>query len=159
VPRSLTQPEVEDADEPDEPEEEPDDDADDAEPAEDPEDDSLEDFFEELDDVSLDEPDSPPLDESDDGDEAEPAEPLLPLVEPRLSVLKKPLPLNVTPTGWNTFLTGMISPEDGWAASVSVSSANDCWTSIVSPVSTNLYTYVGIASKKISSRACRSAVQ
>jgi hypothetical protein len=57
---------------------------------------------------------------------------------PRLSVLKNPLPLNVTPTGWNTFLTDMRSPESGWAYSVSVSSENDCWISIVSPVSTNL---------------------
>ena len=57
---------------------------------------------------------------------------------PRLSVLKKPDPLNVTPTGVKTFLTGLISPVSGWATSVSVSSWNPCWTSIVSPVSTNL---------------------
>lgn len=77
-------------------------------------------------------------------DELEPPEPEPPEPEPpeplRLSVLKKPLPLNVTPTGWNTFLTGIISPESGWAISVSESSVNDCWTSIVSSVSTNLYT-------------------
>jgi hypothetical protein len=110
----------------------------------DPADDSFDALFEEPVDEpveeSLDEPppDSPPPDELDELSDDEPDEPLLPLFEPRLSVLKKPLPLNVTPTGWNTFLTGMTSPEDGWAASVSVSSANDCWTSIVSPVSTNL---------------------
>jgi hypothetical protein len=57
---------------------------------------------------------------------------------PRLSVLKNPLPLKVTPTGWNTFFTGMTAPVPGCVASVSVSSLNDCWTSIVSPVSTNL---------------------
>jgi len=48
--------------------------------------------------------------------------------------------LKVTPTGWKTFLTAMVSPESGCTASVSVSSENDCWTSIVSPVSMNLYT-------------------
>ncbi len=58
--------------------------------------------------------------------------------EPRLSVLKNPDPLNVTPTGWNTFFTGSTSPDSGWAYSVSVSSVNACWTSMVSPVSTNL---------------------
>jgi len=46
--------------------------------------------------------------------------------------------LNVTPTGVNTFLTGIMTPVLGCAASVSASSANDCWTSMVSPVSTNL---------------------
>jgi hypothetical protein len=59
-------------------------------------------------------------------------------VLPRLSFLKKPVPLNVTPTGWNTFLTAMRSPESGWTYSVSESSVNDCCTSMVSPVSTNL---------------------
>ena len=59
---------------------------------------------------------------------------------PRLSVLKNPLPLNVTPTGVNTFLTASTSPESGWANSVRVASVKACWTSIVSPVSTNLYT-------------------
>ena len=58
--------------------------------------------------------------------------------EPRLSVLKNPLPLKVTPTGWKTFLTAMTSPESGWVSWVSESSVKDCWTSIVSPVSTNL---------------------
>jgi hypothetical protein len=48
--------------------------------------------------------------------------------------------LNVTPTGVNTFFTGMVSPVSGCSASVSASSEKDCWTSIVSPVSTNLYT-------------------
>lgn len=34
-------------------------------------------------------------------------------VLPRLSFLKKPLPLNVTPTGWKTFFTASTSPESG----------------------------------------------
>jgi hypothetical protein len=59
---------------------------------------------------------------------------------PRLSVLKNPEPLKVTPTGVNTFFTGMTSPESGWAISVRFSSWKPCWTSMVSPVSTNLYT-------------------
>jgi hypothetical protein len=46
--------------------------------------------------------------------------------------------LNVTPTGVNTFLTAMIAPVSGWVASVRASSVNACWTSMVSPVSTNL---------------------
>lgn len=58
--------------------------------------------------------------------------------EPRLSVLKKPEPLKVTPTGWNTFLTGRRSPVCGCVYSVSESSVNACWTSMVSPDSTNL---------------------
>ena len=58
--------------------------------------------------------------------------------DPRLSVLKNPDPLKVTPTGWNTFLTGRTSPDSGWVYSVSESSVNACWTSMVSPVSTNL---------------------
>ncbi len=57
---------------------------------------------------------------------------------PRLSVLKKPEPLNVTPTGVKTFLTGRTSPVSGWAISVRLSSWKPCWTSMVSPVSTNL---------------------
>ena len=56
----------------------------------------------------------------------------------RLSVLKKPDPLKVTPTGVKTFLTGRTSPDSGCATSVRVASVNACWTSIVSPVSTNL---------------------
>jgi hypothetical protein len=40
--------------------------------------------------------------------------------------------------GWNTFFTGIDSPEVGWTYAVRVSSVNACWTSIVSPVSTNL---------------------
>jgi hypothetical protein len=44
--------------------------------------------------------------------------------------------LNVTPTGWNTFFTAIISPVPGWVVSDSVGSVNDCWTSMVSPVST-----------------------
>jgi len=57
---------------------------------------------------------------------------------PRLSVLKNPEPLNVMPTGVKTFLTGRTSPLSGWASSVRFSSWNPCWTSMVSPVSTNL---------------------
>ncbi len=57
---------------------------------------------------------------------------------PRLSVLKKPEPLNVTPTGVKTFFTGRTSPLSGWAISVRLSSWKPCWTSMVSPVSTNL---------------------
>lgn len=68
---------------------------------------------------------------------------------PRLSFLKNPLPLKVTPTGWNTFLTAITSPESGCAYSVNESSWNDCCTSIVSPVSTNLYTYVGITAARL----------
>ncbi|MGZ0190832.1 MAG: hypothetical protein ACKVG5_00615 [Acidimicrobiales bacterium] len=86
----------------------------------------------------LDESDDEPLDESDDEllfesddelvDESEDVDPAGVVVEvlPRLSFLKNPLPLNVTPTGWNTFLTASMSPESGWATSVSVSSLNDC---------------------------------
>jgi len=48
--------------------------------------------------------------------------------------------LNETPTGVNTFFTGRTSPVAGCSASVSASSANACWTSMVSPLSTNLYT-------------------
>jgi hypothetical protein len=44
--------------------------------------------------------------------------------------------LNVTPTGVNTFFTGISSPEPGCLASVSAASENACWTSMVSPVST-----------------------
>jgi len=33
--------------------------------------------------------------------------------DPRLSVLKKPDPLKVTPTGWKTFLTESTSPDSG----------------------------------------------
>jgi hypothetical protein len=57
---------------------------------------------------------------------------------PRLSVLKKPEPLKVTPTGVKTFFTGSTSPLSGWAISVRFSSWKPCWTSMVSPVSTNL---------------------
>jgi hypothetical protein len=72
------------------------------------------------------------LDESDDAD------PVVPLFDPRWSVLKNPEPLNVTPTGVNTLRTGNTSPESGWASSVRLSSWKPYWTSIVSPVSTNL---------------------
>ncbi|WP_395152818.1 hypothetical protein [Ilumatobacter sp.] len=99
---------------------------------------SVDELFEESDDGLLEEP----FDDSDDEpfDESEDVDPAGVVVEvlPRLSFLKKPLPLNVTPTGWNTFLTASVSPESGWTTSVSVSSLNDCWISMVSPVSTNL---------------------
>jgi hypothetical protein len=101
-------------------------------------------LFEESDDELFEESDDELLEESDDEllDESDDVEPAGVVVEvlPRLSFLKKPLPLNVTPTGWNTFLTSSMSPESGWAISVSVSSLKDCWISMVSPVSTNLYT-------------------
>jgi hypothetical protein len=97
---------------------------------------SVEELFEESDDELLEESDDELLDESDEVDPAG----VVVEVLPRLSFLKKPLPLNVTPTGWNTFLTASMSPESGWATSVSVSSLKDCWISMVSPVSTNLYT-------------------
>jgi hypothetical protein len=61
-------------------------------------------------------------------------------VLPRLSFLKNPLPLKVTPTGWKTFLTAITSPLSGWTNSVNESSWKDCWTSMVSSVSVNLYT-------------------
>jgi hypothetical protein len=48
--------------------------------------------------------------------------------------------LNVTPTGVKTFLTCMTTPVDGCAAWVRASSVKACWTSMVSPVSMNLYT-------------------
>ena len=78
--------------------------------------------------VEDDEPESFVLDEA--GDVAEDL--------PRLSVLKNPDPLNVTPTGVKTFFTGRTSPLSGWAISVRFSSWKPCWTSMVSPVSTNL---------------------
>ena len=77
---------------------------------------------------------------------------------PRLSFLKNPLPLNVTPTGWNTFLTGIGMPESGCSISVRVLSVNDCWTSMVSPLSTNLYTYVGITALRIPRGCGRSTI-
>ena len=114
----------------------------------------VDELFEESVDELLDESDDELLDESDDElfdelfdesddepfDESEDVDPAGVVVEvlPRLSFLKKPLPLNVTPTGWNTFLTARVSPESGWTTSVSVSSLNDCWISMVSPVATNL---------------------
>jgi hypothetical protein len=76
----------------------------------------------ESDDELLFESDDEPFDESEDVDPAG----VVVEVLPRLSFLKNPLPLNVTPTGWNTFLTASMSPESGWATSVSVSSLNDC---------------------------------
>jgi len=46
--------------------------------------------------------------------------------------------LKVTPTGVNTFLTAITTPLPGWVASVRASSVKAWWTSMVSPVSTNL---------------------
>jgi hypothetical protein len=48
--------------------------------------------------------------------------------------------LKVTPTGVKTFLTARTLPSAGCAYSVSVASLNACCTSMVSPVSVNLYT-------------------
>ena len=79
-------------------------------------------LFDESDDELLFESDDDLVDESEDVDPAG----VVVEVLPRLSFLKNPLPLNVTPTGWNTFLTASMSPESGWATSVSVSSLNDC---------------------------------
>jgi len=105
---------------------------------EDADDDADESFEEELDSFDEDEPESFDEDESEllaDSDD-DPGAWLD--WDPRLSVLKKPDPLKVTPTGWNTFLTASTSPLPGWVYSVSESSVNACWTSMVSPVSTNL---------------------
>lgn len=117
---------------------------------------AVDDFLLSLDDDDEDDDDDPDPDvepESDDfAPESDPDDPLLsddfdpfePESEddvvdfPRLSVLKNPDPLKVTPTGWKTFLTGNRSPVSGWTCSVRVSSVNACWTSMVSPVSTNL---------------------
>lgn len=86
-----------------------------------------------LDDEPLSAPDEPPVFESlvADADDADG-------FAPRLSVLKNPEPLKVTPTGVKTFLTGRTAPLSGWAISVRLSSWKPCWTSMVSPVSTNL---------------------
>lgn len=99
------------------------------------------------DDEPLSEDDEEPVSDDDEpvsDDEDEP-ESLVPdaavdVVDflPRLSVLKNPEPLNVTPTGVKTFFTGRTSPLSGWAISVRFSSWKPCWTSMVSPVSTNL---------------------
>lgn len=96
-------------------------------------DDSFVGVLDELSELELLDESEPELDEESD---VEPGGVLA--FEPRLSVLKKPDPLNVTPTGWNTFFTASTSPESGWGYSVSESSVNACWTSMVSPVSTNL---------------------
>ena len=75
----------------------------------------------ELSDDVLDDPPSPDLPESLD-------DLLLSLAFDfcRLSVLKNPEPLKLTPTGWKTFLTAITSPDSGCANSNSVSSVNDC---------------------------------
>lgn len=97
----------------------------------------LSDFVDDVEPLSDDEE---PL--SDDEDEAESfvLEAAVDVADflPRLSVLKNPDPLNVTPTGVKTFFTGRTSPLSGWAISVRFSSWKPCWTSMVSPVSTNL---------------------
>jgi hypothetical protein len=90
----------------------------DDEPFEESDDEPLDEPLDESDDELLEESDDEPFDESDD---EEPAGVVVEVL-PRLSFLKKPLPLNVTPTGWNTFLTASVSPDSGWGYSVSVSS-------------------------------------
>lgn len=80
--------------------------------------DSFDDDVEELDSFDDDEPDSfddedelsEPLEDFDESDD-EPGGVVA--CEPRLSVLKNPEPLNVTPTGWKTFLTGRTLPDSG----------------------------------------------
>jgi UTP--glucose-1-phosphate uridylyltransferase len=52
----------------------------------------------------------------------------------------------------NTFLTAILRPDRGWTAAVKGASVKDCWTSIVSPVFTNRYTYVGIGLRTIPAR-------
>jgi len=98
------------------------------------------DVFDDEDSVDFDEPDDEALlsvlDEPPSDDELAGLDD--DVLDERLSVLKNPDPLNVTPTGVNTFLTGRTSPVWGWASSVSVSSVKPCWTSTVSPESTNL---------------------
>ncbi len=123
---------------------------DEVEPAPEPADEELEPDEPELSDFAVDDEPSLSLDDEPPSElDVEP--PLLSAVVedvdgvvaddlPRLSVLKKPEPLNVTPTGVKTFLTGRTSPVSGWAISVRFSSWKPCWTSMVSPVSTNLYT-------------------
>ncbi len=69
-----------------------------------------------------DEPDEPLSEDSLPPDDAVEGADFL----PRLSVLKKPEPLNVTPTGVKTFLIGMTSPLSGWAISVRLSSWKPC---------------------------------
>ncbi len=86
--------------------------------------------------VSVDDGESEPDEESDESVELESEE--SPLAGPRLSFLKNPVPRNVTPTGWKTFLTAIWRPVSGCLYFVSVSSVNACWTSIVSPVFVNL---------------------
>jgi hypothetical protein len=78
---------------------------------------SVDELLDESDDELFEESDDELLLESDDEpfDESEVVDPAGVVVEvfPRLSFLKNPLPLNVTPTGWNTFLTASMSPESG----------------------------------------------
>lgn len=90
--------------------------------------------LDELSDVVFDEEDAPDSDSDellsleDEVSDCFFSEELLPFSEDfeRLSVLKNPEPLKLTPTGWKTFLTGITSPEAGCANSDSVSSLNDC---------------------------------
>lgn len=110
----------------------------------DPEDESEEDEDPD-EDEELEEPESDEEVEELDGPESDPDELLSPEDESlvlaasldellpavlvdlaRLSVLKKPDPLKLTPTGWNTFFTGITTPDSGCANSASVSSLNDC---------------------------------
>lgn len=66
------------------------------------------------DDVEVVDPVESPV-ELDEEADFDPDDESVPVDEdlPRLSVLKKPDPLNVTPTGVKTFLTGSTSPESG----------------------------------------------
>ena len=102
-----------------------------------PEDEEVE-VLEELDDESDDFDDSAGFEDSDEDDDPESDEPPAMLPDLPLSVLYKPPPLKVMPTGRKTFLTGRMVPSTGWMASVSESSEKACCTSMVSPVSTNL---------------------
>lgn len=113
--------------------------------ADDDELDDSEEDFEEFDDFDApesepDEPLSPDDELSDDelseedlDDESSPDLPESPADLPlpvafdfcRLSVLKNPEPLKLTPTGWKTFFTAITSPDSGCVNSDSVSSLND----------------------------------
>jgi hypothetical protein len=90
-------------------------------------------------DVELDvEPDDVSLDESEELELPDVLPGAVDADDPRLSVLKNPVPLKVMPTGWKTFLTGSSSPDSGCSSSRRLSSWKDCRTSTVSPVPMNL---------------------
>ena len=115
---------VPEEDEPEEDEPEEDESEEDEEPEEPESDEEVEELDEpESDPDELLSPDDEPLDLAVSLDELLSAV-LVDLA--RLSVLKKPDPLKLTPTGWNTFFTGITTPDSGCANSDSVSSLNDC---------------------------------